>query len=77
MAFPRARSAEQQDGDQHRNNRLRRTHNPVNLASVRRFDEARFAGARRLQEQQPDKRVSRPALPHLFGWAPKADRAAD
>lgn len=39
------------------NNRLRKTYNPVNVASVRRFDAARAAGARIL-EQRPDESVT-------------------
>jgi hypothetical protein len=48
------------------NNRLRKTYNPVNVASVRRFDEARVKGARVL-EQRPDKSVMAPDLMTLFG----------
>ena len=43
------------------NKRLRKTYNPVNVASVRRFDEARTVGAKNL-EQKPDKSVREPAL---------------
>jgi hypothetical protein len=45
-------------------NRLRKIYNPVNIASVRRFDDARAEGARVL-EQQPENRgdgLSRIAL---------------
>ena len=33
------------------NKRLRKTYNPVNVPSVRRFDEARTEGARRLERK--------------------------
>jgi hypothetical protein len=39
------------------NKRLRKTYNPTNVASVRRFDEARTVGAK-LLEQRPDKSVT-------------------
>jgi hypothetical protein len=42
------------------NNRLRKTYNPVNVASVRRFDEARVLGANML-EQRPAESVT-PAI---------------
>ena len=48
------------------NNRLRKTYNPVNVASVRRFDEARAMGARIL-EQKPDESVTTPDLVTLLG----------
>jgi hypothetical protein len=35
------------------NNRLRKTYNPVNVASVRRFDEARAVGAALLAMPAP------------------------
>lgn len=35
-----------------RNRQLRKTYNPVNVASVRRFDEARVIGARKLEETE-------------------------
>jgi hypothetical protein len=41
------------------NNRLRKTYNPVNVASVRRFDEARAIGAKVL-EQNPSESVIKP-----------------
>jgi hypothetical protein len=41
-------------------NRLRKTYNPVNVASVRRFDEARVAGRERLRgTKRPQKSVHR------------------
>jgi hypothetical protein len=43
------------------NKRLRKTYNPVNVSSVRRFDEARAIGAKKL-EQKPDKSVREPAF---------------
>jgi hypothetical protein len=43
------------------NNNLRKTYNPVNVASVRRFDEARAIGARIL-EQKPSESVTSTAL---------------
>jgi len=42
------------------NTRLRKTYNPVNVASVKRFDEARTVGARVL-EQNTTKSISVPA----------------
>jgi hypothetical protein len=47
------------------NKRLRKTYNPVNVASVRRFDEARAAGAKKL-EQKPDESVRKPVILTLF-----------
>jgi hypothetical protein len=47
------------------NARLRKTYNPVNVPSVRRFDEARAKGAKIL-EQKPDKSISAPALEILL-----------
>jgi hypothetical protein len=47
------------------NNRLRKTYNPVNVASVRRFDEARAAGAKAL-EQKPSESVIKPDLMTLL-----------
>ncbi len=47
------------------NKRLRRTYNPVNVESVRRFHQARAAGAK-LLEQKPDKSIREPALLILF-----------
>jgi hypothetical protein len=43
------------------NKRLRKTYNPVNVPSVRKYDEARAIGAKRL-EQKPDKSVREPAF---------------
>jgi hypothetical protein len=43
------------------NKRLRKTYNPVNTVSVRRFDEARAAGAK-LLEQKTDESVRTPVL---------------
>ncbi len=43
------------------NKRLRKTYNPVNVPSVRRFDEAQAVGAKKLG-QKPDKSVRRPAF---------------
>jgi hypothetical protein len=61
----RGRSIEQ-DGEQHRGQqRLRKTYNPVNVVSVRRFDEARVVGAKKL-EQKPDESVREPVLLTLF-----------
>ncbi len=48
------------------NARLRKTYNPVNVASVRRFDEARAIGARIL-EQRPDESVTPNGLVTLLG----------
>lgn len=47
------------------NNKLRKTYNPVNVVSVRRFDEARVEGARRL-EQKPDESISTNPMEILF-----------
>jgi hypothetical protein len=47
------------------NKRLRKTYNPVNVVSVRRFDEARAAGAKKLG-QKPDKSVMAPNLMALL-----------
>jgi hypothetical protein len=52
------------------NKRLRKTYNPVNIESVRRFDEARAVGAKKL-EQKPNESVRAPALLTLFRQAPK------
>lgn len=38
-------------------NKLRKTYNPVNVTSVRRFDEARARGREAMQEQKPTKSV--------------------
>jgi hypothetical protein len=35
-----------------RNNQLRKAYNPVNVASVRRFDQARIIGAKKLKEAE-------------------------
>jgi hypothetical protein len=40
--------------------RLQKTYTPVNVASVRRFDEAREVGQKRLREQKPTKSVMGP-----------------
>ncbi|TAI67638.1 hypothetical protein CWO89_02135 [Bradyrhizobium sp. Leo170] len=48
------------------NKRLRKTYNPVNIASVRRFDEARAIGAKKL-EQKPD--TDAPILLEIFKTA--------
>jgi hypothetical protein len=50
------------------NNRLRKVYNPVNVVSVRRFDEARAIGAKVL-EQKPSKSVTSPALVTLLNAA--------
>jgi hypothetical protein len=47
------------------NKRLRKTYNPTNVASVRRFDEARTVGAR-LLEQNRSKSVTPTALVTLL-----------
>jgi hypothetical protein len=47
------------------NTRLRKTYNPVNIPSVRRFDEARAKGAKIL-EQSRSKSVTTPALVTLL-----------
>jgi hypothetical protein len=36
------------------NNELRKLHNPVNVPSVHRFDEARTEGARRLERKEAE-----------------------
>lgn len=48
-----------------RNKQLRKTYNPVNVASVRRFDEARVIGARKL-EQRASESVTTPSLVTLL-----------
>jgi hypothetical protein len=48
------------------NNRLRKTYNPVNLGSVRRFDEARAIGAKVLEERKPHESVTSPVLVTLL-----------
>jgi hypothetical protein len=48
------------------NNRLRKTYNPVNVPSVRRFDEARTEGARRL-ERKAAKSISLQPMEILSG----------
>jgi hypothetical protein len=52
-------------GSQATDLRLRKTYNPVNVASVRRFDEARVAVAKKL-EQKPDESVRAPVILTLF-----------
>lgn len=49
-----------------RNKQLRKTYNPVNIASVRRFDEARAIGAQRLEEQRASKSVTSTPLVTLL-----------
>ena len=48
-----------------RNKRLRQTYNPVNVVSVRRFDEARAIGAAKL-EQRASESVTTPPLVTLL-----------
>jgi hypothetical protein len=43
-----------------RNKRLRQTYNPVNVASARRFDEARAKGARKLEQTEAKSIPSTP-----------------
>jgi hypothetical protein len=43
------------------NKRLRKTYNPVNVASVRRFDEARVAGAKKLEQNRTKVSGRRPS----------------
>ena len=40
--------------------KLRKTYNPVNVPSVRQFDEARERGREAMQEQKPTKSVVKP-----------------
>ena len=47
------------------NKRLRKTYNPVNIASVRSFDEARAIGAQKLEQNQ-EKSVTAPDLVTLL-----------
>ena len=42
-------------------NRLRKTYNPTNVPAVRRYDETRVIGAKKL-EQRPDESVREPVL---------------
>ena len=51
----------------HTNKRLRKTYNPVNIASVRRFDDARLIGAKKLQQTPVET-----AAPALIGLLKKA-----
>jgi hypothetical protein len=53
------------------NNRLRKVYNPVNVPSVRRFDEARLKGAKAL-EQRPSKSVTPSVLVTLLQKRPKS-----
>jgi hypothetical protein len=39
-----------------RNKKLRKTYNPVNVVSVRRFDEARAIGAKKLAEAEQNRK---------------------
>ena len=48
-----------------RNKQLRKTYNPVNVASVRRFDQARAKGAKVL-ERRADESVTAPPLVTLL-----------
>jgi hypothetical protein len=50
------------------NKRLRRTYNPVNVVSVRRFDEARVVGAKKLEaaEQRAAESVTLASLVTLL-----------
>jgi hypothetical protein len=43
-----------------------KTYNPTDVASVRRFDEARNVGAKLLEEQSRSKSVITPALMTLL-----------
>ncbi len=43
-------------------NRLRKTYNPVNVASVRRFDEARAIGAERLEQRATESVMTTPLM---------------
>jgi hypothetical protein len=51
-----------------RNKQLRKAYNPVNVASVRRFDQARIIGAKKLQaaEQKATESVTLPLLVTLL-----------
>jgi hypothetical protein len=53
------------------NNRLRKTYNPTNVVSARRFDEARVVGAR-LLEQNRAKSVTAPDLVTLLAKSRKS-----
>jgi len=54
-------------------NRLRKTYNPVNVASVRRFDEARAVGRKQLDKNgRPTKSVHRSAGKVFTGSSDKA-----
>lgn len=56
--------------------RLRKTYNPVNVASVRPFDQARAVSAK-LLEQKPDESVRAPAFLTLFRGAVKSEGPAN
>jgi hypothetical protein len=45
-----------------RNKQLRKTYNPVNIVSVRRFDEARVIGARKLEQRADESVTSTPLV---------------
>ncbi|MBB4395182.1 hypothetical protein [Bradyrhizobium sp. ERR14] len=51
--------------DNNNNKRLRKTYNPVNAASVRRFDEARVKGAQVLKGKPDDQAPVPPLLQPL------------
>jgi hypothetical protein len=53
-------------------NRLRKTYNPTNVASVPRFDQARAVGAK-LLEQSRAKSVTAPNLVTLLRGAAKSE----
>jgi hypothetical protein len=53
------------------NKQLRKTYNPVNVISARRFDEARTKGTK-LLEQKPDETVTSTALVTLLAAASSA-----
>jgi hypothetical protein len=48
-------------------NRLRKTCTPVNMPSVKRFDEARAIGAKALEERKADESVCDSPLHILLG----------
>jgi hypothetical protein len=54
-----------------RNKRLRQTYSPVNVGSVRRFDQARAIGAK-LLEQNGAESISAPSLEILLARRPPA-----
>jgi hypothetical protein len=58
------------------NKQLRKTYNPVNVASARRFDEARAVGTKKL-EQRASESVITPPLTTLLKLGTSANETRD